>query len=64
MDNGIEFGLHYPHSINQMNFFIKNFGLKNYINADNLACECVSLPIDPMLTSREVSYIIKTINNF
>jgi len=64
MDNGIEFGLHYPHSINQMNFFIKNFGLKNYINADTLASECISLPIDPMLTSREVSYIIKTINSF
>jgi len=64
ISNGIEFGLHYPHSINQMKFFIENFGIKKFINADSLASECVSLPIDPMLTTKEVNYIIKTINKF
>ena len=31
---------------------------------EKLAAECVSLPIDPMLKSQEVDYIIKTLNNF
>ena len=64
LSNGIEFGLHYPHSINQMKFFKENFGIKKFRNADSLARECVSLPIDPMLTTKEVNYIIKTVNKF
>jgi dTDP-4-amino-4,6-dideoxygalactose transaminase len=62
--NRIEFGLHYPHSINQMKFFKENFGIKKFKNADALANECVSLPIDPMLTTKEVNYIIKVVNKF
>jgi len=64
LSNGIEFGFHYPHSINQMKFFKENFGIKKFRNADSLARECVSLPIDPMLTTKEVNYIIKTVNKF
>ncbi len=62
--NKIEFGFHYPHTINQMKYFKKNYGNLKFKNAENLAAECVSLPIDPMLKSREVDYIIKILNRF
>ncbi len=62
--NKIEFGFHYPHTINQMKYFKKNFGNIKFKNAEKLAAECVSLPIDPMLKSQEVDYIIKILNNF
>ena len=57
--NKIEFGFHYPHTINQMKYFKKNFGNLKFVNAEKLAAECVSLPIDPMLKPREVDYIIQ-----
>ncbi len=62
--NKIEYGLHYPHTINQMKFFKKKYGIKRYINSEKLAKECVSLPIDPMLTNKEVNQIINTINRY
>ncbi len=62
--NKIETGLHYPHTINQMKFFKDNFKKIKFINAEKLASECVSLPIDPMLKNFEVNYIIRKINSF
>ena len=62
--NKIEYGLHYPHTINQMKFYKEHFQNKKYFNSENLAKCCVSLPIDPMLTSREVDKIINIINKF
>ena len=35
--NKIEYGLHYPHTINQMKFFKKKYGNKKYINSEKLA---------------------------
>ncbi len=63
-NNNIEVGLHYPHTINQMKYYKKNFKKVNFINAEKLARECVSLPIDPMLSKSEINFIVKTINNF
>ena len=62
--NKIETGLHYPHTINQMKFYKKNFKKIKFSNAEILAKECVSLPIDPMLKNNEINYIVKIINNF
>jgi dTDP-4-amino-4,6-dideoxygalactose transaminase len=62
--NKIETGLHYPHTINQMKFYKKNFKKIKFTNAEILAKECVSLPIDPMLKKNEINYIVKIINNF
>ena len=62
--NKIQTGLHYPHTINQMKFFLKNYKRSKFKNAEKLARECVSLPIDPMLKNSEVNFIIKKINNF
>ena len=60
----IQVGIHYPHTINQMKYFKKIYGKIKFKNAEILAKDCVSLPIDPMLTKKEVDYIIKIINNF
>jgi len=62
--NKIETGLHYPHTINQMKYYKKNFKKLTFPNAETLAKECVSLPIDPMLKKNEIDYIVKIINNF
>jgi len=62
--NKIETGLHYPHTINKMKFYKKNFKKIKFPNAEILAKECVSLPIDPMLKNNEINYIVKIINNF
>jgi len=62
--NKIEYGFHYPHSINQMIFFKKKYGIKVFKNAENLASKCISIPIDPMLSKREVSLIIDKLNEF
>ena len=62
--NKIETGLHYPHTINQMQFYKKNFKKMKFPNAEILAKNCVSLPIDPMLKKNEIDYIVKIINNF
>lgn len=63
-DNKIEYGLHYPHTINQMKYFKNNFGNLKFNNSEKLAAQCVSLPIDPMLKVHEVNYIIKVLNKF
>ena len=47
-----------------MKFYKEHFQNKKYFNSENLAKCCVSLPIDPMLTSREVNKIINIINKF
>ena len=62
--NKIQTGIHYPHTINQMNYFKKNFKNIKFSKAEILAKECVSLPIDPMLKKKEIDYVIKKINNF
>ncbi len=63
-NNKIEIGLHYPHTINQMTYYKKNFKKLKFTNAEKLASQCVSLPIDPMLSKSEINFIIKVINNF
>ena len=63
--NKIETGLHYPHTINQMKFYRKFFRKKeSFPNAEILAKECVSLPIDPMLKKSEINYVVEVINNY
>lgn len=61
---GIEFGFHYPQSINKIDSLKNFFKNKKFPNAEKLARECVSLPIDPMLNNSEIEYIIEKINKF
>tara|TARA_B100001057_G_scaffold344711_1_gene345749 strand:- start:309 stop:1391 length:1083 start_codon:yes stop_codon:yes gene_type:complete len=62
--NKIQYGLHYPKSINQLDVLKKFFSNEKYPNAENLAKKCVSLPIDPLLKPQEVNKIIKVLNTF
>ena len=60
--NNIQYGFHYPYSINRLNVFKKYFKKNKHNNAEILAKEGLSLPIDPNLTNKQISFIIKTIN--
>ncbi len=60
----IQYGLHYPHTINQTKFYKRKFSKIFFKNAENFAKQCVSLPIDPMLTIKEINYIVNTINKY
>lgn len=62
--NKIEFGFHYPNSINQLKVFKKLFKNKKFENAEYLAKNSISLPMDPNLKSKELLKIVKILNNF
>ena len=57
--NKIQFGIHYPKSINKIDSLKKIFYKKVFNNAENLAKKCLSLPIEPTLSKKEIQYIVK-----
>lgn len=61
--SNIEYGFHYPKSINNLSALKKLFFNKKYPNSENLAKCCISLPIDPNLSKANVELIIKIINS-
>ncbi len=63
-NNDIQYGYHYPFSINQLKVFKRYFLKKKFVNAEKLAREGLSMPIDPNLTVKQVSEIIRILNNF
>lgn len=60
----IQYGFHYPNSINQLKAFKNIYIGKRFKNAEILAKESISLPIDPNLNSKDLSAIVKILNNF
>ncbi len=62
--NKIQFGFHYPKSINQIDSLKKIFKNSKYKNSELLAKKCFSIPIDPMLKKKEVQKIVKVLNSF
>ena len=62
--NKIQYGFHYPYAIHQLNVFKKRFKNKRYKNAEILAKNSISLPIDPNLSKKELNFIVKTLNEF
>ena len=60
----IQFGFHYPFAIHQINAFKKQFKNNRYPNSEILAKYGISIPVDPNLTNKQISYIIKIINSF
>ena len=60
----IQFGFHYPHAIHQLEVFKKIFKKKRFSNAEILAKYGISIPINPLLTKKEVLYIINKLNSF
>ena len=63
-DNNIQYGFHYPKSINQIESLKKRFKKYRFYNSENLAKKCFSIPIDPNLKMSEISKIIKVLNSF
>ena len=62
--NNIQYGFHYPKSINHIDSLKIMFKNSKYINSENLAKKCFSVPIDPSLKKNEISKIVKVLNLF
>ena len=62
--NNIQYGFHYPQSINQLDCFKKNFKSKKFEYAENIANNCLSLPIDPTLSIKNIKKIVSVLNSF
>ena len=60
----IQYGFHYPYAIHQLKVFKKYFKKTSYPNSELLSKHGISIPIDPNLKSREISYIVNKLNNF
>ncbi len=60
--NKIQFGEHYPISINNLKIVKKRFQKQNFPNAEKLAKYGISLPIDPNLKTLEVKKICRILN--
>ena len=61
--NRIQFGEHYPISINKLDIIKKKFINQKFPNSENLAKFGISLPIDPNLKISEIKKICKVLNN-
>ena len=62
--NYIQFGFHYPKSINQIDSLKKIFKNNKFVNSETLAKKCFSIPIDPTLSKKEISKIVNVLNLF
>ena len=62
--NNIQFGLHYPVSINKLNCFKNIFKNQNFYNSEYIASNCLSIPIDPNLSFRDQKKICSILNSY
>ncbi len=62
--NNIQYGVHYPKSINKLNCFKRFFTNRKFINSEFIASSCLSLPIDPNLTLKDQKRICSVLNNY
>ena len=60
----IQYGFHYPKSINQIDSLKKIFKKNKYVNSENLAKKCFSIPIDPTLNKKQILKIVNVLNIF
>jgi len=63
-DNNIQYGYHYPQSINQLDSLTKVFKQKKFKHAEKIANKCMSIPIDPTLDQKDINKIISVLNSF
>lgn len=59
---GIQVAIHYPHAIHEQKCF--DFGGLSLPIAEKLSAVIVSLPISPVLSHKQVDFIIETANEF
>ena len=62
--NNIQFGIHYPTSINNQNCFKKIFKRQKFINSEFIASNCLSIPIDPNLKLKDQKKICSVLNKY
>ncbi len=63
-NNNIPYGIYYPIPIYRQKALL-NFKYKCFLkNTEKVAKECISLPMYPELTPKEIKYIAETINNY
>ena len=60
----IPFGFHYPYALNQIHALRKFFKDQKYPNAEKVASQGISLPIDPNLRNKDLRKVVKVINSF
>ena len=60
----IQFGFHYPYAIHQLKVFRDYFKGKKFPNSEILSSQGISIPINPNLKAKEISFIIDKINKF
>ena len=60
----IQYGFHYPSALHQLKSLKKFFLNEKYPNAQKIANEGLSLPINPLLKKKEIKKICKVINSF
>ncbi len=61
--NNIPYGFHYPYPINKLHALKSFFKKEKYPNAERIAKEGISLPIDSNLKIRNLKKIIKIVNS-
>lgn len=62
-EHGIETGLHYPYSLDELDSF-KGFGFGSCPNSRMLARTVLSLPVGEHLSERKIRAVVKTIKSF
>jgi len=62
--NLIPFGFHYPSSINQIDSLKSNYKKQKFPLSEKIAKECVSLPIDPNISKKNLIKIVNILNSF
>lgn len=61
--NGIQTLIHYPIPPHKQKAY-KQFNSLSYPTTEALAEKCLSLPISPVMSSKDIKYIVKTLNNW
>ncbi len=62
--NKIGYGFHYPYAIHKLPALKNIFKNQKYFNAEKIAKEGISIPIDPNLKIKDQKKIIKILNRF
>ena len=63
-NSNIQYGFHYPFAIHQLKVFKNLYKKEKFKNSEKLAKYGISIPINPNLNKKDISYIIKKLNSF
>ena len=62
--SNIQYGFHYPYAIHELQVFKGYFKNEKFPNSEMLSRYGISIPIDPNLTKKQISYVINKLNSF